>query len=43
MDASLRGPVWELADTLQLFPGHGPATTMRAERQTNPFLLQLGM
>ncbi|MDO5511821.1 MBL fold metallo-hydrolase [Corynebacterium sp.] len=42
MDASLRGPVWELADTLQLFPGHGPATTMRAERQTNPFLLQLG-
>lgn len=43
MDATLRGPVWALPDTLQLFPGHGGATTMRAERQTNPFLLQLGM
>jgi len=43
MDATLRGPVWALPDTLQLFPGHGPATTMRAERQTNPFLLQLGL
>ena len=42
MDATLRGPVWDLADTLQLFPGHGDATTMRAERQTNPFLRMLG-
>lgn len=43
MDSTLRGPVWALSDALQLFPGHGPATTMRAERQTNPFLLQLGL
>ncbi|AJK68984.1 MBL fold metallo-hydrolase [Corynebacterium marinum] len=43
MDATLRGPVWELDDSLQLFPGHGAGTSMRAERATNPFLLQLGM
>lgn len=43
MDASLRGPVWSLDDALQLFPGHGPATSMRQERATNPFLLELGM
>ena len=42
MDASLRGPVRELADSLQLFPGHGAPTSMRAERASNPFLLQLG-
>ncbi|QGU04731.1 MBL fold metallo-hydrolase [Corynebacterium comes] len=43
MDATLRGPVWDLDDSLQLFPGHGASTSMRAERATNPFLLQLGM
>ncbi|AGF72605.1 MBL fold metallo-hydrolase [Corynebacterium halotolerans] len=43
MDASLRGPVWGLDDSLQLLPGHGPTTTMRAERTTNPFLLRLGL
>lgn len=43
MDATLRGPVWELDDSLQLFPGHGPTTSMRAERAGNPFLLQLDM
>lgn len=42
MDATLRGPVWDLPDNLQLFPGHGDVTTMRAERQTNPFLRMLG-
>ena len=42
MDATLRGPVWGLDDSLQLLPGHGPTTTMRAERTTNPFLVQLG-
>ncbi|RNE49252.1 MBL fold metallo-hydrolase [Corynebacterium alimapuense] len=42
MNASLRGPVWEMADTLQLLPGHGPVTSMRAERNSNPFLRDLG-
>ena len=32
-----------VGERTQIIPGHGPATTMRAERQTNPFLLQLGL
>lgn len=42
MDASLRGPVWGMADSLQLLPGHGAVTSMRAERASNPFLQGLG-
>lgn len=42
MQASLRGPVWELDDKLAILPGHGPTSTMRAERATNPFLIQIG-
>lgn len=38
MTESLRGPVWDLDDSLAVLPGHGPTTTMRAERATNPFL-----
>lgn len=38
MQESLRGPVLALADQVQVLPGHGPITTMRAERHTNPFL-----
>lgn len=38
MTESLRGPVWELADTLAVLPGHGPTTTMQFERASNPFL-----
>lgn len=38
MHGSLRGPVWELADELQVLPGHGAATTVAHERATNPFL-----
>lgn len=40
MRASLRGPVWALDDAAAILPGHGPTTTMRQERATNPFLLQ---
>ena len=40
MDATLRGPVLSLTDSLHVLPGHGPATTMRAERMSNPFLRQ---
>lgn len=38
MDETLRGPVWDLDDSLPLLPGHGPTTLMRTERATNPFL-----
>ncbi|MGV0434111.1 MBL fold metallo-hydrolase [Corynebacterium ureicelerivorans] len=38
MHESLRGPVWDLADELQVLPGHGAATTVAHERATNPFL-----
>ena len=42
MDDSLRKLLKVLDDKLTLLPGHGPTTTMRAERKTNGFLLQLG-
>lgn len=42
MAASLRGPVWNLADKLSILPGHGPTSTMRMERATNPFLRSIG-
>lgn len=35
---SLAGPVWDLDDELDILPGHGPTSTMRQERATNPFL-----
>ena len=40
MRASLRGPVWDLDDELQVLPGHGSATTVAQERATNPYLRQ---
>ena len=40
MRQSLRGPVWDLADELQVLPGHGPATTVAQERATNLYLRQ---
>lgn len=42
MQRSLRGPVWGLEDSLAILPGHGPTTTMRRERATNPFLRAAG-
>ncbi len=41
MNRSLRTVVLELDDVLQILPGHGPTTTMRAERAGNPFLRAL--
>ena len=32
-----------LDDALTVYPGHGPPTTIGMERQTNPFLVQLGL
>lgn len=40
MRESLRGPVWDLADELEVLPGHGQASTVAHERATNPFLRQ---
>ena len=40
MRQSLRDPVWDLSDELQVLPGHGPATTVVQERATNPYLRQ---
>ena len=42
MQRSLRGPVWALDDALAILPGHGPTSTMRRERATNPFLVAAG-
>jgi hydroxyacylglutathione hydrolase len=35
---SLRGKIMELPDYTEVFPGHGPATLIGEERQSNPFL-----
>ncbi|MDK6260491.1 MBL fold metallo-hydrolase [Corynebacterium frankenforstense] len=37
MKKTLAGPVAALDDALPVLPGHGPTTTVRAERATNPF------
>ncbi|WP_165242191.1 MBL fold metallo-hydrolase [Corynebacterium lizhenjunii] len=39
MERTLREVVLPLADELALLPGHGPTTSMRAERRSNQFLL----
>ncbi|MHB1700623.1 MAG: MBL fold metallo-hydrolase [Acidobacteriaceae bacterium] len=36
--ASIRNRLMLLPDTTQVFPGHGPSTTIGRERATNPFL-----
>ncbi|MCB2409937.1 MBL fold metallo-hydrolase [Hymenobacter lucidus] len=36
--ASIRQQLLTLPDTVTVYPGHGPATTIGAERQSNPFL-----
>lgn len=38
MRRSLREKVWPLDDATLVLPGHGPATTIRRERGTNPYL-----
>lgn len=42
MTRSLAGPVWDLDDSLNLMPGHGPTTTMEQERRANPYLIDAG-
>ena len=36
--ASLHGPLMSLPDEVIVIPGHGPATTIGEERETNPFI-----
>jgi hydroxyacylglutathione hydrolase len=38
MRGSLARILEELPDSMALLPGHGPATTLAAERRRNPFL-----
>ena len=38
---SVREQILPLGDTTQLYPGHGPATTVGQERMHNPFLRNL--
>lgn len=38
MDRSLRTVIWPMADEMVVLPGHGPQTTIGAERVSNPFL-----
>ncbi|MDO4631737.1 MAG: MBL fold metallo-hydrolase [Corynebacterium sp.] len=40
MEASLQKQVMSLSDDLQVLPGHGPVSTVRAEKRSNPFLVQ---
>jgi glyoxylase-like metal-dependent hydrolase (beta-lactamase superfamily II) len=34
----IREKLWPLGDDVKVLPGHGPATTIGIERQTNPFV-----
>ena len=36
--ASIRNHILDLPDEVQVYPGHGPSTTVGRERMTNPFL-----
>jgi hydroxyacylglutathione hydrolase len=36
---SIRAVLFRFGDDARVYPGHGPATTIGRERQTNPFLL----
>ena len=35
---SIRNGVLTLPDELTIYPGHGPATTVGAERRSNPYI-----
>jgi glyoxylase-like metal-dependent hydrolase (beta-lactamase superfamily II) len=38
LEASIRGRLFTLSDDVQVFPGHGPPTTIGRERLHNPFV-----
>ena len=41
MTKTLRDIVLELPDDMIVYPGHGPETTIRIEKRSNPFLIDL--
>ena len=38
---SMRGPIFDLPEETVVIPGHGPLTTILAEREDNPFVGKL--
>jgi len=34
----IRTKLWPLPDATKVYPGHGPVTTIGAEKRSNPFL-----
>ena len=38
LDRAIRGRLFPLGDALEVFPGHGPSTTLGRERRDNPFV-----
>ncbi|MCX7920269.1 MAG: MBL fold metallo-hydrolase [bacterium] len=38
---SIRTKLLSLPDDLLVFPGHGPATTIQVEKESNPFLIRI--
>ncbi len=36
--SGIRAKLWPLPDAAKVFPGHGPPTTIGAEKRTNPFV-----
>jgi glyoxylase-like metal-dependent hydrolase (beta-lactamase superfamily II) len=39
---SIRTVLFAFGDDAEVFPGHGPATTIGRERRTNPYLIEAG-
>ena len=35
---SVKNKLWPLGDDIYFIPGHGPASTFKVERETNPFV-----
>lgn len=38
LEKSIRGQIYTLPDATKIFPGHGPDTTVGAEKQNNPYV-----
>jgi len=38
LEKSIRGQIYTLPDSTKVFPGHGPDTTVGAEKQNNPYV-----
>ena len=35
---SVKNKLWPLGDNVDFIPGHGPVSTFKAERSSNPFV-----